>query len=258
MSLGPAGAVSTGLLLLWAAGCAGPAPVGRSKGPPGDTASRGDSGPSGDTGDGAAPGAWVYGAVVDAFSRAPLPGVQAWDARAPGDIVTTGPDGRWALPVASAGRFRLASAAPGMLPFDAWISTAEAPTSGAPYAYALGSAAQLGQLAAQVGSSADLTVSGLIFVDAISPAGHDIGGATVALDAPYEGVYREVAPGEWEQAPLTTEDRADLLFLGVAPGPVALRVTSPGGADCDVPEDVVVAPERLIQVSAYCPDDAAR
>lgn len=125
-----------------------------------------------------------------------------------------------------------------------------------PYTYSMGTIESGVMLVDMLQVDVDLTSTAMLWVDALDPGWRDWAGVRVEIDRPYEGVYREVAPFQFDNEPLTTEDRMDLLFIGVEPGPVTITATEPDGTPCVGMEDVVLEPGGLAHVSRYCPDIA--
>jgi len=126
-----------------------------------------------------------------------------------------------------------------------------------PYSHGIGTEAAGEALLGLLGvPEVDLRETGLLYVDALDPEWHDYPGVQVAIDAPFHSVWREVAPFQFDNEPLTTEDRMDLLFVGVPPGPVRITAIQPDGTPCTGWEEVEVEVGSVAYVSRYCPDIA--
>jgi hypothetical protein len=212
---------------------------------------KGEAGDSGDT-TGGTPAITLYGYAKAASTGGPLVGARAWSVAAPGRVAVSDGAGEWSLRADDTAWLHLRSEADGMLPMDAWIDPQEITDPAWPYPYTLGSADDLDGLAASFGEGPSAPGTAVLFVDAMDPRMRDLAGAVVEVDGPHSAPWREHAPGEWDNEPLTTEDRFDLLYFNVPAGPLQLRATDPLGEPCEVPPDIVIEASTIAQVSVYC------
>jgi hypothetical protein len=211
---------------------------------------------------GAAPSLRLFGSAVQARDGAPAQ-VRVWAEGAPTRVATSDAEGAWTLAVADAPWVQLHSEADGRLPMRAWIDPREITDQSNPYTYSVGTPDDVVALLDALGAAGDPERHALLFVDAIDPEMHDIAGAQVELSGGFDGPWREVEAGVWDNEPLTTEDRSDLLFTQVPEGPLTLRAVDPSGAPCEVPPEIRAEAAAIIQVSVYCdhpapPPPAAR
>ncbi|MFN7147274.1 MAG: hypothetical protein ACK4YP_26135, partial [Myxococcota bacterium] len=120
-----------------------------------------------------------------------------------------------------------------------------------PYPMRLGDAATLEGLYAMLGATRE-PGRALLLVDAMDPVMSDIFGAEVAISSDHDGAWREAVDGTWVPENRTNEDRMDLLFLNVAPGPVTITGVAPDGTPCEPPPGVEVIADEVTHVSIYC------
>jgi hypothetical protein len=205
----------------------------------------GDSGATGPTVD-------IFGYVKLASTDGPLAGVEAWSLDRPGERATSDAQGEWVMAVAERPYMRMRNEAPGLLAMEAWIDPLEAADPAYPYPYTMGSADDARALLEALGARLDLDTKAILFVDAIDPLMRDLAGAEVHLDGAFDGPWREYAPDQWDGLPLTTEDRSDLVYANVPPGPLSLSVVDPDGQPCAVPPGIEVFAGGIVQVSVYC------
>lgn len=225
-----------------------------------DSGAAGDGGADGGPSDGADGGSGaldvMYGYVKWAPTGAALEGVRTFAIDREGDPeVTSDAAGRWTWQVAEREWITFRSEHPLTLPMEAYIHTGEADNSAIPYPYTLGSSEDVNALCAPLGVTQDPAL-GFLMVDALDPQDRDIGGATVTVDVSYDGPYREYATDQWDMEPLTTDDRNDLMYLNLPPGPVHITVTGLTSGACAGPAAVELKAGVLTQVSFYCDEDA--
>ena len=198
------------------------------------------------------PGMTVYGFTEDPLGEDGIPNVHVYDPNDACSFADGDETGQWTWNVPSVDYLHFRSDALDLLPVAAWIDPLEGASVVAPYRYRHGSAADLEALSTAVGVSPDVATTGVLFVDALDLSMSCIGGATVTISAAHSGSFREYEEGLFESSNLTNEDRKDLFFTNVAPGPLTLTAVDPAGRDCVVPDDVVVAAAEMTQVSVYC------
>jgi hypothetical protein len=198
----------------------------------------------------------MYGYVKWAPTGAALEGARAFaiDQDGDGEVISDAA-GLWTWRVADREWITMRSEHPLTLPMEAYIHTREADNPALPYPYTLGSSDDVNALCAPLGVTQDPAL-GFLMVDALDPQDRDIGGATVTVDVSYDGPYREYATDQWDMEPLTTDDRNDLMYLNLPPGPVHITVTGLTSGACAGPAAVELKAGVLTQVSFYCDEDA--
>lgn len=195
--------------------------------------------------------ATIYGHVRQPTSDDGLAGVEVVDTARPGVRGASGADGRWEVAAAPEPYVTLRFTKAGYLPVQAWIAPEEAIDPAHEYPMRMGDEAVVSMLYANFGGTY-ARGRGVLFVDAMDPGMSDIFGATVEISSAHDGVWREDEDGTWVAENLTNEDRADLLFVNVAPGPVTITMVAPDGTPCELPPDLVVLADEITQVSGYC------
>ena len=199
----------------------------------------------------------MHGLTRDVPADVPLAGASVMSEHPPSSAVTSDTAGRWAVELPDAELARLRVSAPGFADSVLWVSPAEGEDPDRPYSHGIGTEAAGEALLGLLGvPEVDLRETGLLYVDALDPEWHDYPGVEVGIDAPFHSVWREVAPFQFDNEPLTTEDRMDLLFVGVPPGPVRITATQPDGTPCTGWDEVEVELGSVAYVSRYCPDIA--
>lgn len=212
-----------------------------------------DSGSGSDSGD-SIPEHWapLFGHVGDPDTNDGIAGVRVSDVARPAATAVTDGEGRWTFADdPSVPYLTLRFSADGLVPLAAWIAPAEATSPPIGYATRVGTLQSLDGLLGAVGVERR-PGRALLFVDALDPTLRCIGGATVEISAENDGAWREAAVGEWVAENRTNEDRHDLMFVNVAPGPLTLTVVAPDGTACEVPPDVDLLADEVAQVSVYC------
>lgn len=196
---------------------------------------------------------WVtlYGRVGAPTDNSGLPGIDVVDLARPDARTVTAEDGTWSLLDAPVPHVTLRFTKTGYLPVQIWITPEEAMDPAQPYPMRLGDAATLDGLYAMLGVTRE-PGRALLLVDAMDPTMSDIFGATVEISSDHDGSWREDASGEWLPENRTNEDRMDLLFLNVAPGPVTLTGVAPDGSPCEQPPGVEIVADEVTHVSVYC------
>ncbi|MDP2310033.1 MAG: hypothetical protein Q8P18_28705 [Pseudomonadota bacterium] len=194
----------------------------------------------------------LFGVVGDPDTNVGIAGVHVSDMARPTAAAVTDGDGRWTFDDDTTVPFlTLRFSGDTRVPLAAWIAPVEAASGAIGYATRLGTLQSLVELLGAVGVEVE-PGRALLFVDALDPTMRCIGGATVEISAENAGAWREAAVGEWVPESLTNEDRHDLMFVNVAPGPLTLTVVAPDGSACEVPPGVTLVADEVAQVSVYC------
>lgn len=193
----------------------------------------------------------MLGIIREADSEVGLGGVSVVDVDRPSIRTTTGADGTWTLADAPVPYVTLRFTGAGLVPVEAWINPLEAVDPRFPYPMRMGGTAAVDDLYRRVGATRE-PGKVLLFVDAMDTAMSYIEGASVEISRAYESSWREEVDGRWVRSNLSTDDRTDLMFINVDPGPLSLVIVAPDGAPCEGPPDVVLHADELAQVSHYC------
>ena len=223
---------------------------------PGPGATRDGTGtPAGDSATAAS--ITMHGLTRDVPSDIPLAGAEVTPVEPDAPAVIADADGAWTLVLPPADLARIEVSGDGFASSILWIDPAEGEDPDRPYSHGIGTEAAGEALLGLLGiTDVDLRETGMLYVDALDPEWHDYPGARVEIDVPFHSVWRERAPFDFDNEPLTTEDRMDLLFIGVPLGPVRITTTQPDGSPCTGWDEVEVELGSVAYVSRYCPDIA--
>lgn len=193
----------------------------------------------------------LYGYIHEPQNEIAVSDVLIYEVEKPSFSVTSSTTGYWFMQLPPQEYIHLRYEKTSRLQVDAWISPFEASDPAHPYPVSMGTNEDRVNLYGMVGATpqADL---GTVFVDAISTDYSCIDGATINISLPYEGVWRQEADGQWSQENLSNPDRADLMFVNVEPGILAVEVIDPNGKPCVGPTGMEVTAGLIAQVSYYC------